>query len=57
LGLSRQLFGDGTHERVIPFTSLEEIHRAVLGRIAAIDFQALAEKTIKETWYKSIGRV
>ncbi len=60
LGLSKQLFGDGdggAQERIIPFTPLEEIHRAILGRIAAIDFQALAEKTIKETWYKSIGRV
>ena len=42
---------------VIPFTSLDEIHKAVLGQIAVIDFEALAEKTIKETWYKSIGRV
>ena len=60
LGLGKQLFGDGdggSHERVISFTSLDEIHNAVLGQIAAIDFQALAEKTIKDTFYKSIGRV
>ncbi len=60
LGLNKQIFGDGdggTQERVISFTSLDEIHKTVLGRIAAIDFQALAEKTIKETWYKSLGRV
>lgn len=60
LGLNKQVFGDGdggAQERIIPFTSLEEIHKAVLGQIAAIDFEALAEKTIKETWYKSLGRV
>jgi hypothetical protein len=60
LGLNKQVFGDGdggSHERIIPFTSLDEIRKAVLGGIAAIDFQALAEKTIKETWYKSLGRV
>jgi hypothetical protein len=60
LGLNRQVFGDGdggAQERVIAFTSLEEIHKAVLDRIAAIDFEALAKKTIKETWYKSLGRV
>jgi hypothetical protein len=60
LGLSKHLFGDGdggSQERVIPFTSLEEIHQAVLDQIAAIDFEVLAEKTIKETFYKSIGRV
>jgi hypothetical protein len=60
LGLSKQVFGDGDGgplERVVSFTSLEEIHKAVLGQIAAIDFEALAEKTIKETWYKSLGRV
>jgi hypothetical protein len=60
LGLSKQVFGDGDGgalERVVSFTSLDEIHKAVLGQIAAIDFEALAEKTIKETWYKSIGRV
>ena len=55
------MFGDGdggaSRTRVIPFTSLDEIRNAVLGQIAAIDFQALAEKTIKETFYKSIGRV
>jgi hypothetical protein len=47
----------GVEDRVIPFTSLDEIRRAVLGRIEAIDFRALAEKTIKETLYKTIGRV
>jgi hypothetical protein len=60
LGLAKQLFGDGdggSQERVIPFTSLDEIHNAILGGIAAIDFQMLAEKTIKETFYKSLGRV
>ena len=60
LGLNRQVFGDGdggAQERVFAFTSLEEIHKVVLGQIAAIDFEALAEKTIKETWYKSLGRV
>jgi len=60
LGLGKQLFGDGdggTAERVIPFTSLDEIHNAVLSRIAAIDFQMLAEKTIKDSFYNSIGRV
>jgi len=60
LGLNKQVFGDGdggAQERIIPFTSLEEIHKAVLGQVAAIDFEALAEKTIKETWYKSLGRV
>jgi hypothetical protein len=60
LGLSKHVFGDGDggmHESIIPFTSLDEIHKAVLGQIAAIDFEALAEKTIKETWYKSLGRV
>jgi hypothetical protein len=60
LGLNQQIFGDGdggTYERIIPFTSLEEIHKAVLDQIAAINFEALAEKTIKETWYKSVGRV
>ncbi len=55
LGLSEPLLH--AEERIIPFTSLEEIQRAVLGRIEAIDFRALAEKTIKETLYKSIGRV
>jgi hypothetical protein len=44
-------------QRLIPFTPLEEIHNAVLAQIAAIDFEALAEKTIKETFYKSQGRV
>lgn len=60
LGLSKHVFGDGDggcHERIIPFTSLDEIHKAVIRQIAAIDFEALAEKTIKETFYKSIGRV
>ncbi|HTU18445.1 MAG TPA: hypothetical protein VMG10_10330 [Gemmataceae bacterium] len=60
LGLSKQVFGDGdggTQEHVIAFTSLDEIHKAVLCQIAAIDFDALAEKTIKETFYKSCGRV
>jgi hypothetical protein len=60
LGLNKQVFGDGDggiQERIIPFTSLDEIHKAVLGQIATIDFEALAEKTIKETWYKSLGRV
>lgn len=59
LGLSRHVFGDGdggSHERVLAFTSLAEIHKAVLDRVAAIDFEALAEKTIKETFYKSCGR-
>ena len=60
LGLNKQVFGDGdggAHERIIAFTSLDEIYKAVLVQIAAIDFEALAEKTIKETWYKSLGRV
>ncbi len=60
LGLNKQLFGDGdggAHERILPFTSLSEIENDVLRRIAAIDFPALAQKAIKETWYKSIGRV
>ena len=58
LGLNRQLFGDGgAHERVVAFTSLEEIDRAVGERIAGIDFDALTQKAIKETLYKSIGRV
>ncbi|HEY7309447.1 MAG TPA: hypothetical protein VH643_08830 [Gemmataceae bacterium] len=60
LGLNKQVFGDGDggpHERILAFTSLDEIERAVLGRIAAIDFEALAEKAIKDTFYKSIGRV
>lgn len=60
LGLSKHVFGDGDggpQEHVIAFTSLEEIHKAVLGQIEAIDFQALTEKSIKETWYKSLGRV
>ena len=60
LGLSKQVFGEGdggSQERVIAFTSLTEIERAVLDRIAAIDFAALAEKTIKDTFYQSIGRV
>jgi hypothetical protein len=60
LGLNAQVFGDGdggVHERIVPFTPLDEIHKAVLDRIESIDFQALAEKTIKETWYKSLGRV
>lgn len=46
-----------TEERIVPFTSLDEIRKAVLACIAAIDFEALAEKTIKESWYKSLGRV
>jgi len=60
LGLGKQLFGDGDgglQERVISFTSLNEIHNAILGRIAAIDFDGLAEKAIKDTFYKAIGRV
>lgn len=60
LGLNKQIFGDGDggiQERIIPFTALDEIHKAVRDRIAAIDFEALAEKTIKDTWYKSLGRV
>jgi hypothetical protein len=60
LGLSKHVFGDGdggAHECIIPFTSVDEIHKAVLDQIAAIDFEALAEKTIKETFYKSFGRV
>jgi hypothetical protein len=60
LGLNRQVFGDGDggpNERILAFTSLDEIERVVLGRIAAIDFEALAEKAIKDTFYKSIGRV
>ena len=44
-------------ECIIPFTSLEEIHKAVLAQIAALDWEALTEKTIKETWYKLLGRV
>jgi hypothetical protein len=60
LGLNQQVFGDGDggrYERIVPFTALDEIHKAVLARIEAIDFEELAEKTIKETWYKSLGRV
>jgi hypothetical protein len=60
LGLNKQVFGagdGGTHERIVSFTSLDEIHKAILSRIDSIDFEALAEKTIKETWYKSLGRV
>jgi hypothetical protein len=60
LGLNRQLFGDGdggAAESVFAFTSLEEIDRAVSEQIAGIDFEALAKKAIKETLYKSIGRV
>jgi hypothetical protein len=60
LGLNRQVFGDGDggrQERMLSFTPLTEIDNAVQSRIAAIDFQALAEKTIKEAFYKSIGRV
>lgn len=60
LGMDTQLFGvgdGGAQERIIPFTALDEIHKAVLDQIAAIDFEALAEKAIKETWYKSLGRV
>jgi hypothetical protein len=60
LGLDRQLFGGGetgAAEHVFTFMSLEEIDRAVGEQIAAIDFEALAKKAIKETLYKSIGRV
>jgi hypothetical protein len=60
LGLNQQVFGDGDggkQDRILSFTPLEAIQSAVLSRIEAIDFSALAEKTIKETFYKSIGRV
>ncbi len=55
LGIDERVFGQ--RERIVPFTSLDEIRKAVLAHIESIDFQALAEKTIKETWYKSLGRV
>jgi hypothetical protein len=65
LGLNPQLFASpapvpgaaSSLEQKIAFTSLDEIRRAVLDRVAAIDFTGLAEKTIKETWYKATGRV
>jgi hypothetical protein len=43
--------------RVIPFTPLDEVRRAVEERLAAIDFPALAEKVAKEVWEKARGRV
>ncbi len=44
LGLDRQ--------RLIPFTPLEEIHNAILDRIAAFDLEARIAKTIKETFQR-----
>jgi hypothetical protein len=43
--------------RVIPFTPLAEVQRAVEYAVAAIDFPALAEKVAKEVWEQARGRV
>ncbi len=43
--------------RVIPFTPLAEVARAVEARLAALDLPALAEKVVKEVLQRSIGRV
>jgi hypothetical protein len=43
--------------RVIPFTPLGEVERAVRQQIEAIDFTALAERTIADTWDRARGRV
>jgi hypothetical protein len=44
-------------ERVVSFTPLAEVRRAVEEQIGAIDFPALAEKVVKEVLQRSKGRV
>jgi hypothetical protein len=41
----------------IPFTPLEEIERHIRRGIDAIDFGKIAEKSLKEGWYKLTGRI
>ena len=43
-GATPPLSATVVEDRVIPFTSLDEIGRAVLGRVEAIDFRALSKK-------------
>jgi hypothetical protein len=43
--------------KVISFTPLEEIHRAVEAALAGVDFPSLAEKVVKEAYQRAQGRV
>jgi hypothetical protein len=42
---------------VIPFTSLDEVRRAVESVLGGVDFPELAEKVAKEVWDKATGLV
>lgn len=46
-----------TQERVIPFTALSELERAVEQRIKQVDWKALAEQAVKESLDRARGRV
>jgi hypothetical protein len=57
LGIDRLPTTPPPRERVIPFTPLAEIERAVRCQVEAIDFAALAEQAIRDTWDAARGRV
>jgi hypothetical protein len=43
--------------RVIPFTPLAEVERAVHDAVAAIDFAALANRAARQAWDRARGRI
>ena len=58
LGIDPQILPAPTPPgRIVSFTPLAEVRRAVEAGLAAIDFPALAEKVVKEVLKRAKGRV